>query len=112
MRKSLLESSRPIQHAHAEKEGFDLASVTVALGLKPQEDVYVNWDDLKTIDRVRFSDLVGKFDYVWYPGPDDIDIFDDSLSWVLSVDHGGYLRVWEPASDSRSSDDRPDGPRV
>lgn len=42
---------------------------------------------------MRFKDLTEHFDYIWYPGPDDIEIFDDSLSWILSVDHGGYLRV-------------------
>ncbi len=64
-----------------------------SLDLEPQEEVYINWDDFTTIVRMRFKDLTEHFHYVWYPGPDDIEIFDDSLSWILSVDHGGYLRV-------------------
>lgn len=103
LRLALLKGSRPIERVHAEEEGFDLASVAATLGLGPQEEVYVNWDDSETIHRVRFGDWAENFDYVWYPRPDDIEIFDDSFSWALSVDHGGYLRAWRPGHlDERS----------
>ena len=91
--KTLCESSRPVEHANAKAEGFDLAALVHSLELEAQEEVFINWDDFTTIDRMRFKDLTEHFDYIWYPGPDDIEIFDDSLSWILSVDHGGYVRV-------------------
>ncbi len=94
--KVLFEGSRPVEGVHADSDGFDLVEVARSLGLDPREEVYVNWDDFATIDRVRFGDLAEHFPYFWYPGPDDIEIFDDSLSWVLFVDHSGYLRVWVP----------------
>ena len=85
-----------------------MVAVAASLGLEPREEVYVNWDDFATIHRVRFADLAENFDYLWYPGPDDVDIFDESLSWVLSVDHGGYIRVWKPtAPDARPWGNRP-----
>ena len=108
LRLALLGRARPVENAHAEEEGFDLVAVAASLGLEPREEVNVNWDDFTTIHRVRFADLAENFDYLWYPGPDGVDIFDESLSWVLSVDHGGYIRVWKPtAPDARPWGNRP-----
>lgn len=88
--------SRPIEGANADSEGFDLAALAPSLGLVPEREVYLNWDDFATIDRVRFADLAEHFPYFWYPGPDDVWIFDGSLRWVLLVDHGGHLRILTP----------------
>lgn len=42
--KVLSESLRPIEHANAESEGFDLAALVHSLDLEPQEEIYINWD--------------------------------------------------------------------
>jgi hypothetical protein len=38
------------------------------------------------LTRIAFADL-------WYPGPDDIDILDASLSWILAVGHDGEVKL-------------------
>jgi hypothetical protein len=86
-------SGGKIEHPNANSEGFDLAALVDLLKLESREEIYINWDDLTTIDPMRFKDLTEHFDSVWYPGPDDTEIFDASLSWILSVDHEGYLGV-------------------
>ena len=32
------------------------------------------------------------FSDIWYPSTDDIDVFDSSVSWILSVNHEGEIR--------------------
>ncbi len=31
------------------------------------------------------------FDDIWYPASDDIDLFDSTLDWILSVSHSGLI---------------------
>lgn len=54
-------------------------------------DVYIAWSGCSCFDRIEWDDLLGLFEYVWYPSIDDIDLFDDSLGWFLSVDHDGMV---------------------
>lgn len=91
--KSLLNSAQPVEGVCAEDDNFSLASVFESLGLTPKNLVYINWDTWETIDRMSSADLVEFFDDIWYPGPDDIDIFDNTAAWMLTVDHHGYLHL-------------------
>ena len=79
--------------ASVEKGSFDLESVLVSIGVTVCNDVYVNWHHFKAIDEMNVHDLSKHFFDVWYPCSDDIDIFDSSLSWILSIDHEGAIRV-------------------
>jgi hypothetical protein len=45
------------------------------------------------IDAMALNDLVRYFADLWYPGPDDIDILDASLSWILAVGHDGEVKL-------------------
>lgn len=100
---ALFSKTHTVECANARSEDFDLFAVLHPLGINPYSEVYINWNDFVTIDRMRFEDLARHFDYVWYPGPDDVEIFDDSLSWLLFVDHSGFLRVLEvPATNKRA----------
>lgn len=73
--------------ADALKTGFLKEKMMVA------QKVYINWHRFDKIDQMQFPDLMGHFDDIWYPGADDIDIFDDSLNWVASVSHFGNVRL-------------------
>ncbi len=88
----LYSMARVVEDADADAEGFDLSSVVSELGLTPQAYVYIDWQR-DSVDRMRFSDLSRYFDDIWYPGPDDIAIFDDALSWILYVTHYGAVEV-------------------
>jgi hypothetical protein len=87
----LLSLSHTLKPATTEGNGIDLPTLLQMAGVTPQDEVYINWDDFRTIDRIAFADLSRYFDDIWYPGPDDIEIFDDGFSWVLFVHHYGAV---------------------
>lgn len=88
----LYDMSQPIENVNAEVEGFDLSALAARLGLTPQQQIYIDWHR-GPIDRMGLSDLLRYLDYIWYPGPDDIALFDDTLSWVLFATHYGVVRL-------------------
>ena len=93
--KALFARSSGVEGVNATSDAFHLLSVLESFSISPEREVYVNWYRFDVIDRMNSVELAAYFPYVWYAGPDDIEIFDDSLSWVLFVDHGGYLRILE-----------------
>ena len=78
---------------NAEHSDFCLRSVLLAEGIQPESKLFVNWDRYNSIDEFQTADLSTYFDYVWYPGSDDIDIFDNTMSWILSVRHDGAVSL-------------------
>jgi hypothetical protein len=54
--------------------------------------VLLNWDPLQEIDRMLRSDAARRFEDLWYPGADDLLLFDESLEWVLIIMHFGEVR--------------------
>lgn len=77
--------------ANAEDLSFDLLEILSRLSIAPADAVYVNWDDFDHVDRLKMRDLARYFSYLWYPGPDAIDIFDESCAWVVSIDPDGEV---------------------
>lgn len=77
---------------NAEDEGFQLSKVLSYLNIEPEKNVFVNWYQYDDIDEIGFDDLNNYFDAIWYSGPDDIDIFDSTFSWILSISHDGYVK--------------------
>lgn len=80
--------------ASAESNAFDLLELFARLGIAPREQLYINWRHFVEVDRLATSDVARYFDLLWYPGPDEIDLFDDSLSWLLSIDYDGCVACW------------------
>ena len=39
------------------------------------------------------NDTDSYFDDIWYPDADDIDVFDDTVTWILSVAHSGQNKL-------------------
>jgi hypothetical protein len=86
---------------NTEDDGFDLAYILHRCGVAAGDEAYINWYGLsKGVDRFRLADLAVYFADVWYPASDDIEIFDDSCSWVLFVDHGSYVWLARPDEGS------------
>ena len=71
-----------------------LSSLLNKNGVTPLESIFLNWHRYDEIDQMSFLDLNNYFDDIWYPSTDDIDVFDESLSWILSVDHDGSVYLW------------------
>ncbi len=74
------------------EKDFDLLSVFRQLGIQPGKKVFINWYRFDNIDCMYLTDLSKYFEDIWYPGSDDIDIFDSTVSWIVSISHEGYIK--------------------
>lgn len=83
--------SSPLSSPNAQDEGFELKRLLAKIGIDAQPVVYVNWYRFDQIDKLELSALDAHFADIWYPSSDDIEIFDDSLGWVVSVSHHGAV---------------------
>lgn len=86
--------SAMVHNMNAEASDFDLFKVFQAARLIPQERIYINWYGFDDLDEVDVRHLAAYFDDFWYPKADDIDLFDRTLSWILSVDSEGTFWVF------------------
>ena len=80
---------------NAEDEEFDLQRVLG--GFQLPERVFLNWYRFDDLDEVRFDDLRSKFDDLWYPASDDLEVLDPNLGWILSIDHSGNIYLLDLA---------------
>jgi hypothetical protein len=53
--------------------------------------VLLNWGHWEEMDRMNCGVVVEHFDFLWYPKADDLDILDEELRWIVSVDHDGWI---------------------
>lgn len=72
-------------------DGFELIKTLFKLEIIPLERVFINWYMFKQIDEFDIKDVDKYFDDIWFPSSDDIDIFDKTLDWVLTVRHDGFI---------------------
>lgn len=77
----------------SDDENFNLKQTLNSLEVKLPERVLINWYRYDDINEIEFEDLVIYFDDIWYPAVDDIDIFDDTLKWILSISHSGEMKI-------------------
>jgi hypothetical protein len=77
----------------ADEASFDLGKAMDELGIKPKDTIYLNWYRYDDVDEMSVKDLSKFFDDIWYPSSDDLDIFDDSLQWILSIAHDGDVKA-------------------
>jgi hypothetical protein len=73
------------------QQEFALRSLFPALGIAPQPELFLNWARFEEIDAFQTTDVAQYFNDLWYPGADDIDLFDASLSWIVSIRHDGVV---------------------
>ncbi len=77
-------------------ETLNIKQGLLSKGIHYGNNVYINWSRFDDIYQFRIDDLEKYFDYLWYESADDIDIFDCSLSWIVSItDYGTvtFLRL-------------------
>ncbi len=74
---------------NAEDSSFSLTSVLADLKIQQPDIVFINWYRFDSVDQMKFADLDRYFDDIWYAGPDDIDLFDKTYSWILTISHEG-----------------------
>jgi hypothetical protein len=78
---------------NAENKDFNLFATLRNLNINPQEKVYLNFCRFDDIDEMSIIDVSANFRYVWYPVSDDIDIFDSTLAWIVSISHDGEVSL-------------------
>ena len=79
---------------NAEQDNFSLSGLMDNINIVPNEYIYINWYRYDNIDTMKFKDFDSCFEHIWYPGPDDIDIFDKSFKWILSINHEGDVSIY------------------
>jgi hypothetical protein len=84
---------KDVESENADCASFNLRSVLTKLHIQPLDMVFINRWRFDQIDSMSFDDVSKYFDDIWYPSADDIDIFDSSFEWILSIDHAGYLKL-------------------
>jgi hypothetical protein len=85
----LLEGASPIDGGEPGEDAFDMQAVLALASVAPDATLFINWDRFETVDRVSAADLTRYFTDIWYPGADDIEVFDQTCNWVLFVPHSG-----------------------
>lgn len=80
-----------IKTFNASADDFNVTDVFSYLNIAPNETIYINWYHYDDIDVMCLNDFCKYFEYIWFPGPDDIDVFDNTYSWVLSINHEGDI---------------------
>jgi len=83
---------------------FDFLQILENGGFEAPETVLVNWDRFETVESIAATQLADYFDYIWYPSVDDIEIMDESLKWVLRVDHSGCWSFMKLCSRPRPAE--------
>ena len=68
---------------NAEDEDFDWNKVFNSIGIPVPNEVFINFE--------RFKDFCKYFGDIWYPAADDIEVFDASFNWIVSVKHYGAV---------------------
>ena len=69
---------------------FNLFELFKFLGIPPV-NVFINWGKFDNIDEISFNDLGQYFYDLWFHSADNIDIFDDTYRWIVSIRHDGVI---------------------
>jgi hypothetical protein len=88
-----LASRQTYYHEANAEYDFALLPTLTALGITPLPELFINWARFEEVDVFQTTDVTRYFDDLWYPVADDIDLFDASLGWVVSIRHDGVVSV-------------------
>ena len=92
--KKLRAISTETSSPQADESTFSVRSLLRWLGIKIPQKVYLNWYRFDDIDQIDLADLDRYFSDIWYPGSDDLDVFDESAEWIVSIAHHGKVRLF------------------
>lgn len=86
-------SGRKINGINAESNNFELSHLLDTQNIQPLPNIFLNWGQFKEIDVVSFESLSTFFYDIWYPGSDDIYLYDESFSWIVYITHYGAVLI-------------------
>jgi hypothetical protein len=64
-----------------------VVEVLAAIDAPVPERILINWRRFDAIDEMRFCDVDRYFFDLLYAGDDDVDLFDASLEWIVTLSH-------------------------
>lgn len=70
---------------------FKLVETLEHIKILSLDKIFINWYRYDDIDMMSLIDLDTYFYDIWYSGPNDIDIFDGNLNWIVSIRHDGCV---------------------
>lgn len=88
---SALASRQTYSHGVNAEDNFSLLPMLTALGITPLPELFINWGRFEELDTFQTADVARYFNNLWYPVADDIDLFDASVNWVVSIRHDGVV---------------------
>lgn len=92
-----------VEGKKADTDQFQISDLLSELGIRSSQNVFINWNRYDDIDEIGLGELNTYFSNIWYPGPDDIDIFDSSFRWFLSISPEGYVKILSTIEENSSS---------
>ncbi len=63
----------------------------------PSSYIYANWGHFNNIDRFESEFVIQHLADLIYPGGDYVDLFDESVAWIVSVDYECRVRTFVAA---------------
>ena len=78
---------------NAAADTFDIRATLESLNLGSPVVLFLNWYRFDTLDVIAASELALRFSGIWYPSADDIELFDSSCEWFLSIAHTGDVSL-------------------
>lgn len=90
----LRQHATPIADLNIEDMEVPLSEIFTRCEVDAGSPLYLHWDQPHDIDQFQRSELEKYFYDIWYPIADDIEIFDQTLDWVLFVRHYGGIDLW------------------
>lgn len=76
------------------EKSFSLKRLFVCLNKEYVTKIHINWFRFDHIDEIDFNNLTTHFYDIWFPAADDIDLFDKTCTWIVSIRHDGKIFVW------------------
>jgi hypothetical protein len=88
-----LRSRQVLLSANICDEDFYLLNVLTDANIRPLPFIYVNWGMFNVIDRFETPFITRYLQDLLYPGGDYVEIFDDGINWIASIDYESYIRL-------------------
>jgi hypothetical protein len=91
--RAVADKAMTLPQINAEDESPDFRALLYEAGVNPRDKVLINWYRFDRIDEMSLDDFSRYFGDLWYPAADNIDLFDHSLSWILTIDYSGTVSL-------------------
>ncbi|MCB2099302.1 MAG: hypothetical protein KDE22_00430 [Rhodobacterales bacterium] len=72
-------------------DGFNFFQTINSITKISNNEIFLNWHHFDEIDKMNIMDFTNHFDYIWYEGPDDIEVIDMDMTWIASITHFGQM---------------------